>query len=444
MPITINTVEGDNLVNAAEDGDVDFKGTWQGSDDWINWSLDGPGWDKSGTYSISQNDNSGSWDFDLDMSSAPEGTYTLTVDLVGDNGSNNGPQSVTFTVDRTPPSITTTIQSVTDDVGAIKGVVSDGGVTDDTSLLISGKTGSSAGTAVNVYDGSDLLGTATTGANGAWTFNASGLSDGNYDFRAGVSDLAGNVNYSGTYEVEVDTNLPNGTITIEDWGTDTGADDGVTTDTTITLTGDVDVPGFGSEQRTVGIFDNGVLLGTVNSSSNSGGWSFTTTARPLGNHVFQAYILDPDTGAKADGSNTVEVEIVGANTPPVGVADTFTVAEDGDLTVTAANGVLKNDTDAEGGLLTVSLVGGPANGSLTLNADGSFTYVPDANYNGTDSFTYKPNDASADGDTVTVNLTVNPVNDAPVAVDDSNYVIEDGVAATGNVLTTTAHGGAPD
>ena len=45
---------------------------------------------------------------------------------------------------------------------------------------------------------------------------------------------------------------------------------------------------------------------------------------------------------------------------------------------------------------------GPAHGTLTLNADGSFTYTPAANYNGTDSFTYKANDGSADSNAATV------------------------------------------
>ena len=58
------------------------------------------------------------------------------------------------------------------------------------------------------------------------------------------------------------------------------------------------------------------------------------------------------------------------------------------------------------------------NGTLTLNADGSFTYTPAANFNGTDSFTYKANDGTADSNVATVTITVNPVNDAPVAVDD--------------------------
>ena len=52
-------------------------------------------------------------------------------------------------------------------------------------------------------------------------------------------------------------------------------------------------------------------------------------------------------------------------------------------------GVLGNDSDAEGDSLSAMVVTGPAHGSLTLNADGSLSYTPDANYHGADSFTYR-------------------------------------------------------
>src|SRR5438445_781644 len=93
--------------------------------------------------------------------------------------------------------------------------------------------------------------------------------------------------------------------------------------------------------------------------------------------------------------------------------------------VVLAPGVLGNDTDAEGDALTASVVSGPSHGTLTFNADGSFTYVPAANYNGTDSFTYKANDGQVDSSVATVTLTIGGVNDAPVANDDSYTVNED-------------------
>ena len=58
--------------------------------------------------------------------------------------------------------------------------------------------------------------------------------------------------------------------------------------------------------------------------------------------------------------------------------------------------MLGNDTDVDGNTLTAALVSGPAHGTLTLNANGSFTYTPAANYNGSDSFTYRANDGSSE------------------------------------------------
>jgi len=80
------------------------------------------------------------------------------------------------------------------------------------------------------------------------------------------------------------------------------------------------------------------------------------------------------------------------------------------------------------------VVTGPSHGALTLNANGSFTYTPAANFNGSDSFTYKANDGQADSNVATVALTINPVNDAPVAVNDSFATNED------TALTITAPG----
>src|SRR5213076_3364781 len=57
--------------------------------------------------------------------------------------------------------------------------------------------------------------------------------------------------------------------------------------------------------------------------------------------------------------------------------------------------------------------------------DGSFSYAPAANYNGSDSFTYKANDGQADSGIATVSITITGVNDAPVAVNDSYTTTED-------------------
>ncbi|HWU00151.1 MAG TPA: cadherin-like domain-containing protein, partial [Terriglobales bacterium] len=82
-------------------------------------------------------------------------------------------------------------------------------------------------------------------------------------------------------------------------------------------------------------------------------------------------------------------------------------------------------TDVDGDHLTYSLVNGPQHGTVAFNTDGTYTYTPNADYNGTDSFTYKANDGSLNSNTGTVNLTVTPVNDAPVAANASITTAED-------------------
>jgi len=123
---------------------------------------------------------------------------------------------------------------------------------------------------------------------------------------------------------------------------------------------------------------------------------------------------------------TVSLTVAPVNDAPTAANDAFSVTEDGTLTV-AAPGLLGNDADIDGDTLSAVLVSGPAHGTLTLNADGSFTYTPNANYNGADSFTYKANDGSADSNAAVVALTVTAVNDAPAAAGDAYSLAEDGV-----------------
>ena len=109
---------------------------------------------------------------------------------------------------------------------------------------------------------------------------------------------------------------------------------------------------------------------------------------------------------------------------PVAVADSYATPEDVALDV-AAPGLLANDTDADGDPLSAVKVTDPAHGTLTVNANGSFRYVPNANFNGTDSFTYKANDGGKDSNVVTATITVGAVSDVPVAVADAYSVAED-------------------
>lgn len=114
----------------------------------------------------------------------------------------------------------------------------------------------------------------------------------------------------------------------------------------------------------------------------------------------------------------VSLSVGAVNDAPVSTADTYTVLANQVLSVAAA-GVLANDLDVEGAALTATQVTPPANGSLTLNANGSFSYTPTANFTGVDRFSYSASDGLLSGNIVEATITVNPaLNSPPVAVDD--------------------------
>src|SRR5205085_1996159 len=131
---------------------------------------------------------------------------------------------------------------------------------------------------------------------------------------------------------------------------------------------------------------------------------------------------------------TVSITVAAVNDAPVAVNDSYTATEDTALTI-AAPGVLGNDTDVDGDPLTAMVVTQPAHGAETANADGTVTYTPAANYNGTDSFSYTVGDGHRASATATVSVSVTAVNDAPVAVNDTATTAEDtavSIAVLGN------------
>jgi predicted extracellular nuclease len=107
------------------------------------------------------------------------------------------------------------------------------------------------------------------------------------------------------------------------------------------------------------------------------------------------------------------------NSPPVASDQSVTTAEDTPASIT----LVATDANA-GDTLSYSVVAGPAHGSLS-GTGASLTYTPAANYNGPDSFTFKANDGTADSNVATVSITITPVNDAPVASDQSVTTAED-------------------
>src|SRR5206468_2839430 len=126
------------------------------------------------------------------------------------------------------------------------------------------------------------------------------------------------------------------------------------------------------------------------------------------------------------------IAVIAVNDNPDAVNDIATVAEDsGPVTLD----VLANDTDVDGDALVVTSVTQGTHGVAAVTAGGmAVSYTPNANYNGSDSFTYSIADGNGGSDTATVAVTVTAVNDAPVAVNNAYSTNEDAaltVAAPG-------------
>jgi subtilisin family serine protease len=122
------------------------------------------------------------------------------------------------------------------------------------------------------------------------------------------------------------------------------------------------------------------------------------------------------TGKRLNANNTLKA-LAPTNSAPVANAQSVTTPEDTAKTITLSA------TDANGDTLSYIIVNGPSKGSLSsIFNTNQVTYTPNANYNGSDSFTFKANDGKVDSNLATVSITVTATNDAPVlqAIGDKN------------------------
>jgi len=148
--------------------------------------------------------------------------------------------------------------------------------------------------------------------------------------------------------------------------------------------------------------------------SLSGTASDVTYTPSLNYNGPDSFTFKANDGQLDSNTATITITVTPVNDAPFATADSYSTNEDVILNVGIA-GVLTNDVDIDSAVITAVKVTDPAHGTLGLNANGSFAYIPSANWNGVDTFTYKANDGSLNSNVVTVSITVTPVNDAPVA-----------------------------
>ncbi|WP_163764974.1 Ig-like domain-containing protein [Mycolicibacterium parafortuitum] len=180
---------------------------------------------------------------------------------------------------------------------------------------------------------------------------------------------------------------------------------------------------------------NGVV-----SLNADGSFAYTPKAGFSGTDMFTYTVSDEASAWHSHGlvsalrghtsTTTVSVTVVAApaNESPSATDDSTTTTEDTSVVID----VKANDTDPDEDTLVLTATTAPQHGTVAV-LDGKVTYTPTANYHGTDTFTYTVSDGEA-ADTATVTVTITPVNDAPVAVNDSVIVPGNSGATAINVL----------
>ncbi|HVK07939.1 MAG TPA: Ig-like domain-containing protein [Gemmataceae bacterium] len=200
-----------------------------------------------------------------------------------------------------------------------------------------------------------------------------------------------------------------------------------------------DIAAGPAEEATQAVFfevvsvSNPALFSAGPAVSPTGALSFTTANGQFGTATVEVKIRD--NGGTANGGvdeSSPQSFTISVEPRPIANPDRYTTAEDTPLTVPVP-GVLANDTSPNQLPLTAALLTQPANGTVVLNGNGSFTYTPDPNFHGSDTFSYEATDGSLDSPPGTVTITVQSVNDPPVATNDA-AATPTGKPVTVNVL----------
>ncbi|HVJ31777.1 MAG TPA: Ig-like domain-containing protein [Terriglobia bacterium] len=214
-----------------------------------------------------------------------------------------------------------------------------------------------------------------------------------------ASDNAGGNNASGNNPPAIETPVDSAPIAV---------DEVMSLKEDTTLHGAVIASDVDGDHLVYGLVD-GPQHGTVSFDSN-GTYTYTPNDDYNGSDSFTFKAND---GSLDSNTGIVNLTVTPVDDAPVASDAAATTPED-----TALKGHV-TATDVDGDHLTYSLVSGPQHGTISLNSDGTYTYTPNADYNGADSFTYKASDGSLESHAGIANLTVTPVNDAPVITADN-------------------------
>jgi gliding motility-associated-like protein len=159
-------------------------------------------------------------------------------------------------------------------------------------------------------------------------------------------------------------------------------------------------------------------------------WSNGATTQDISGLTAGDYSVVISDANSCSAGGTLSYTVRSLNNSPFAFDDLEEISEDQELN---GNVSINDDRSCDGGNIW-SLVNVPLHGSVTFNADGSYTYIPNIGYSDTDSFEYKVCDIDGDCSTATVTITIYSMNDSPVAHDDISITFKD-MAVGGNVLT---------